>query len=86
MACEAASETEAAGAVERPLRVKVAAMIAAGTIDPWCGICRAPSQLWQFEVGYTRFKTMAEAMPALQRSADEQALTRAILGGSAGRA
>jgi hypothetical protein len=83
---EAASEAEAVGAVERPLRIEVEAMLRAGTIDPWCDICRAPRALWAFELGRTKFTTMAEARPALERSADEQALTRAVLGGSQGRA
>jgi hypothetical protein len=37
-----------------------------GTIDSWCGLCKAPSTLWAFEIGRTKWKTLEEAMPALK--------------------
>jgi hypothetical protein len=83
---EANDEAEARRGVLASLHQQVGDMIAGGTFNPWCGICRAPREQWLFEVGRTRFKTMEEAMPTLKRSEAEQAVARLILGGTAGRA
>jgi len=51
--------------------------ISEGKINPWCGICG--SEQWSYEAGRTRFETMEEALPQLERLERQQSLTRAIL-------
>jgi hypothetical protein len=76
---EADSE-QAASAIEKALREAVAVMLESGEVNPWCGLCRAGVETWRYEVGRTRFATMAEATPALAQSAAEQAALRAAFG------
>jgi hypothetical protein len=45
------------------------------TLNPWCGICGAIAETWTYEVGVTRFKTMAEAERVLNA---EEAAQQAI--------
>lgn len=53
-------------AAKVPVIEAVKTLLEHGTINPWCGLCQAPSTLWAFEIGRTRWKTMDEAMPALK--------------------
>jgi hypothetical protein len=75
---EADDREAAEDAVLSPLRDHVEALLTAGTLNPWCGLCKSASPSWTYELGRTRFRSMEEAMPALKRSEAEQALTRAM--------
>lgn len=61
----------------------VDSMIRRRHINPWCGLCKAPRETWTTEDRKTKFATMAEARPELERLEQEQALTRAMLGEAA---
>jgi hypothetical protein len=69
-----AGEAEGRAGAERyvlqPLEFRVASLLRAKTLNPWCGICRALVESWRYELGRTAFATMAEAMPALKRNED----------------
>jgi len=45
-------------------------MIALGierhALNPWCGLCGAPADTWQYEATRTPWPTMEEAMPILR--------------------
>ena len=55
-------------------------MVGSGTINPWCGLCKAPIESWRYELGRTRFASMAEAEPVLRQSEREQSAVRRIFG------
>ena len=59
------------------LQELVGIWIERGKINPWCGICN--SHHWTYEQRRTKYKTMAEAKPELQRLELEQAATRAMI-------
>jgi hypothetical protein len=63
-----------------PLRDAVGDALRADAINPWCGLCNARQETWRYELGRTRFATMAEARPALLESEANQAITRAVFG------
>lgn len=46
-------------------------------INPWCGICQ--SRDFYYEDGVTRFRTMEEAMPALEQGQRDQLASRALI-------
>jgi hypothetical protein len=46
-------------------------------LNPWCGICQ--SRDFFYEDGVTRFTTMEEARPHLERSGADQIATRAVI-------
>ncbi len=48
-----------------------------GGVSRHCGICGSTEL--HFEVGLTKFKTLAEAMPSLDQAQTEQLLTRSWL-------
>ncbi|HTA46405.1 MAG TPA: hypothetical protein VK789_28375 [Bryobacteraceae bacterium] len=50
-----------------------------GRLNPWCGICH--SREWHYEDGVTRFSTVAEAQPELDRVHHENAIARRVLQG-----
>lgn len=80
-AADEADDREAAETIVlSPLRAGLAALMAAGTVNPWCGLCKAASETWSYELDRTRFATMAQAIPELRRCEAGQALTRAIFG------
>lgn len=62
------------------LRATVKEMIGDGTINPWCGLCHAKVETWTYDLGRTRFATMAEAKPYLEENARQQRLTALIWG------
>lgn len=50
-------------------------MVKEKVINPcWCGICRSPD--WTYEQRRTKFETMEEAKPEMERLQQEQMLTR----------
>jgi hypothetical protein len=79
LATEADDRREAEELLMAPLRAVVARLLREH-INPWCGLCNAPADSWRYEVERSVFRTAAEAMPALQQSAAEQAATRAAFG------
>jgi hypothetical protein len=83
---EAEDEATAAELVAKPLREQLDELLAEGIFNPWCGICRAPSETWRHELRRSRFASMEEAAPELWRLQLEQAVARAVLGGAEGRA
>lgn len=72
-AYEAASEADAAQTQ------MLAGLIHSGAIKAWCGICG--SRELHFEDAATRFATMAEAQPHVDRLQDENVITRIVLSG-----
>lgn len=63
-----------------PLREHVRAGLAENTFNPWCGLCKAPSGTWTYELARTRFRSMREATPELIKVEQEQAITRLLFG------
>jgi hypothetical protein len=76
----AANEAEAAAEIGSSLVNAVGEALRAGLLNPRCGLCRADTETWSYEVGRTRFSSMEEAAPLLQRLEDEQAAARAAFG------
>ncbi len=64
------------------LRARVESMLATNAMDPWCGICKSRS--WSYDDQATAYSTMEEALPQLQKAADQQAITRAYFRASRG--
>lgn len=77
---EAEDQASAEETLIKPLRRHVERMIGSGTFNPWCGLCRAPMESWRYEVGRTRFCSMAEAEPALRENERAQAMIRRTFG------
>lgn len=75
----ARDKAEAEETVLGPLRDQVASLLLDRTIDPWCGLCKAPTETWFYEVRRTRL-SMEEAMPELRRLEAENAAARLLLG------
>lgn len=63
-----------------PLREAVNELLASGEMNPWCAICKASAETWHYEVGRTRFATMAEAEPELLRVEAENLAFNALFG------
>lgn len=65
------TEANAAGYV----RGMVEGLLLRLTLNPWCGICFAPSTGWLYEDAPTKFKSIEEATPHLKRveEANQQA-------------
>lgn len=64
------------------LCAQVESLLSSRAINPWCGLCHAHAGTWRYETALTRFATMAEAQPALERSQREQILTSILAGKS----
>jgi hypothetical protein len=79
-AVEADYRPGAEDALIETLRLQVKRMIGSGTINPWCGLCKAPIESWRYEINRTRFASMAEAEPQLRQSEREQAVVRRAFG------
>lgn len=78
VADEATNEAEAFPLIAT-LRDRVAALIADKMINPWCELCQAPRERWQFELARTRFATIAEAGPELAKAEADQRASAALL-------
>lgn len=63
-----------------PLRTQIKMLVGSKTINPWCGLCKAPIESWRYELNRTPYTTMAEAQPMLMESQREQAEVRRIFG------
>jgi hypothetical protein len=59
------------------LRTKIATSVTLGLLNPWCGLCG--SRVWTIAAGPTRWTTMAEAKPHLERLERENAMARNVL-------
>lgn len=57
----------------------IEAAIAAKKINPYCAICRAPREHWNFEVATIPGRTLEELRPALEREERNQAQTAAAI-------
>ncbi|HEX8868382.1 MAG TPA: hypothetical protein VF821_22170 [Lentzea sp.] len=62
------------------LAMAVGDLLSTQAISPWCSICGAKDDGWVYELGRTRWSTMEEAAPHLERSEAEQLLTNAVFG------
>ena len=62
------------------LRDQMAEFTKAKTINPWCGICKAKADTWQYDLGRTPFRSLEEAKPYLEQNEREQALARIVWG------
>lgn len=80
MAGEAENRDDAEKEIETALRGHMAVFVKAGHINPWCGLCKAGSETWTYELGRTRYRTMQEAKPRLKQMEAEQAAVRAVFG------
>ena len=67
--------TQAAG--EAMLRKAVEQVLAAGALNPWCGLCG--SRDWHYEDRATKFRTLDEARSELARLEAQNAAARAAL-------
>jgi hypothetical protein len=84
--CDVAeNEAEARAKLDDSTRQAVAELIASGSFNPWCGLCGAKQETWKFELGRTRFSSMAQAAPSLRQSEQEQAVTRDLFGDRKGK-
>jgi hypothetical protein len=77
---EAESREEAQREIRAPLRGKIKQLLDTAAINPWCAICRAPAADWFIELGRTRFVTLEEATPTLQKTEIDNLISRARLG------
>lgn len=49
-------------------------------MNPWCGICGAPTRTWKYEIAWSKaFADEAAALAALQANEDDQRTTAALL-------
>jgi hypothetical protein len=78
------TEADAREKLDASTRQTMAELIA-GDFNPWCGLCGAKQETWRYELGRTRFGTIAEAQPALREEERKQAITRDLFGGAGSR-
>ena len=76
----ASDDPDAAQTLADNLRGKVAAFLMLREINPWCALCKSPATAWTFEVGRTRWRSLAEAESFLRQSEADQIMTNALLG------
>jgi hypothetical protein len=74
---EADSEADAVQNVEAPLREQIADALQSTVLNPWCGLCRAPSDEWFYDLGRTGWRTLDEAIPAMKEFERQQTATAA---------
>ncbi len=79
-------EAERVVVIVDTLQAQVEGLIANQTLNPWCGLCKAPASDWHYEVGPTRWATMAEALPTLRQTEDSQIATMSAMDDPAGTA
>lgn len=78
LAGEFETEAEASAGLLSKLRRLITELNGAGTLNPWCGICG--SLAWRYEVGVTRWRTMAEAETYLRRVEAENIAANLVYG------
>lgn len=81
-----AADADAARDLVDHLRRVVEQFTADGLLNPWCGLCHAPSDRWSYELKRTRFSTLTTAEPALAAAEAEQIATGLVLGELGGTA
>lgn len=77
---EARTRAQAQTEIQQPLKAQIDSLLAAGSLNPWCGLCGAKAETWHYEVGRTRFRTMAEAEPELRKAENLNAVTAGLWG------
>ncbi len=65
------------------LRELIRRAIDSRTLNPWCGICRAPQSSWTYEDARSIFRTLEEARADLARAQEANDRARAMLGEAA---
>jgi len=60
-AADEAESEAAAQSIIGELRAAITGLLAAGPLNPWCGICHAEATTWQYKSAPTRFRTLEEA-------------------------
>ena len=66
--------------LEWMLRTQIEILVARNAINAHCGLCGAPKRTWTYEAGVSKFATMEEALPEIQRlEAEQLALRQAML-------
>jgi hypothetical protein len=75
----AAADTDDPDGLQETLQAGVAHMLSEGQINPWCGLCGARDTSWTYEVGRTRYETLAEATPALREAEAAQVHSAAVM-------
>lgn len=79
-ACAAEKENAAdAQALLSQLRQVVGDLLQ-GHMNPWCAICSAEAAGWRYELGRTRFTTIAEAKPTFEEEARANELANRLFG------
>lgn len=68
-----------AAEVTETLRTGIEQTIAAGRLNPWCELCKAPRDAWSFEIATLENRTLADVWPALKREEAAQLETQAVM-------
>jgi len=76
----ATDESDALAVLGKPLREQIEEAVRAGVVNPWCGLCGAGKDAWQYEVGRTRWRTLVEAAPHLQQAEAANIAASLLLG------
>jgi hypothetical protein len=74
LACAGEVETETLEVLQEGIEN----LLAAQSINPWCGLCGATKASWKYEVARSRFRTMEEALPGLREEEERQRLSAAV--------
>lgn len=81
VAGEAENRGEAQATIVNPLRAHVGRLLQAEVFNPWCPSCQFPAESWNYKLSRTRFLSMEDAEPDLQRGESGQAVRREVFGG-----
>lgn len=63
-----------------PVKTAIAYALAHELVNPWCAMCNAKADTWQFELGRTSFVTLEAARPVLEWLQAEQLISNAMFG------
>jgi hypothetical protein len=77
---EAKDRDEAETKIATALRNRVADLLRAEAINPWCALCGAASAEWIVDLQPSRFRTLDEALPTMRQAEADQAATNAAFG------
>ena len=77
---QVAETSEDAAKISVALRETVNGGLARLVMNPWCGHCHAPVETWHYEVNRTRFRTLEEAAPEIEKAQAEQEFIRLMFG------